>query len=318
LQLQDRVDDIQILRSVEDLIAIATEWDVLCDDCPWATPFQRPAWQIPLARHLAAGSSVETIAIRRGGRLVAVLPLERRGDAVAAPGAGITDYTDVVLAPDATLAPIACALAALAWRTLALDPLPLTSPLHALAIDGADLACEERAPSPVVPLPRPAGSDRLGQDRRKLARAGEIAWTVATRADLPAHMDALFALHAACWSVRGQPGVLADRAVQAFHRDAARALCARGLLRLIVLRLDGRPVATVYGFLDHDRFFSYLGGFEPALHKLSPGALAIDHAMTLAELEGAREYDLLRGREAYKYAWGAIERPARARRFTRR
>jgi CelD/BcsL family acetyltransferase involved in cellulose biosynthesis len=53
----------------------------------------------------------------------------------------------------------------------------------------------------------------------------------------------------------------------------------------------------------------YLGGFEPAYARASVGALVVAHALAEAQRHGAREFDFLRGREPYKYAWGAQDRP---------
>jgi CelD/BcsL family acetyltransferase involved in cellulose biosynthesis len=57
-----------------------------------------------------------------------------------------------------------------------------------------------------------------------------------------------------------------------------------------------------------ERAYAYLGGFDPAFEIASPGALTIEAACTEAAASGATELHFLRGREAYKYAWGARDR----------
>jgi CelD/BcsL family acetyltransferase involved in cellulose biosynthesis len=37
--------------------------------------------------------------------------------------------------------------------------------------------------------------------------------------------------------------------------------------------------------------------------------LALGHAIEAAKAEGAASFDFLRGREPYKYAWGARDQP---------
>ena len=71
----------------------------------------------------------------------------------------------------------------------------------------------------------------------------------------------------------------------------------------------------LYGLAAKGRFYHYLGGFDPELHQLSLGTLVIGHAVAQAVDEGLREFDFLRGREAYKYHWGTIDRPSYARRL---
>jgi CelD/BcsL family acetyltransferase involved in cellulose biosynthesis len=68
-------------------------------------------------------------------------------------------------------------------------------------------------------------------------------------------------------------------------------------------------VSVVYGFITHGTASFYLGGFAPDLAQLSPGTLAIGDAIERSVLAGARELDFLRGREPYKYQWGARDRP---------
>ena len=105
--------------------------------------------------------------------------------------------------------------------------------------------------------------------------------------------------------------------VAAFHRDALPRLDRAGLLRLYLLRFDGAAAAGFYGFSHRGRGFSYLTGFDPAFAFESPGALLLAHAVEAAITDGAGEFHFLRGREAYKYEWGAVDRWNRRRSFRR-
>ena len=157
---------------------------------------------------------------------------------------------------------------------------------------------------------------RLAYDCRRLAAESAhqpVRWCD-ERDDAPRLLDALFALHRARWAARGAPGVLAAPEVVAFHRDAALALHHRGLLRLIGLALADRLVAVLYGFADHGRFLFYLSGFAPDVARRSPGRLVIGRAIDRARDDGAFEFDFLRGREPYKYEWGAVDRRVHAAR----
>jgi len=107
----------------------------------------------------------------------------------------------------------------------------------------------------------------------------------------------------------GPLGVLASEGVQKAHQETVPGLFALGLLRLYSLRLADRTVASFYGFTHtaagKKRAYFYLSGFDPALAGLSLGSLVIDYAVRTAVAEGAAEFDFLRGRETYKYCWGA-------------
>jgi CelD/BcsL family acetyltransferase involved in cellulose biosynthesis len=131
----------------------------------------------------------------------------------------------------------------------------------------------------------------------------------ATGADgAEAVFGALLELHGARWAARGERGVLDGPGVEAFHREVVRGFLERGWLRLFALRVEGRLAAVHYGFSAKGRAYYYLGGFDPAFHQLSPGSLMVLHAIEEALREGAGEFDFLRGREAYKYAWGGVDR----------
>jgi CelD/BcsL family acetyltransferase involved in cellulose biosynthesis len=131
---------------------------------------------------------------------------------------------------------------------------------------------------------------------------------VSDEARLEEEMTRFFQLHAMRWRTRWQPGVLFGRAVQAFHRQAARDLRADGTLRLHALKLDGKTVASLYCFTYNETGSYYLSGFDPALSKNSVGTLLTAKAMETALLEGCREFDFLRGMEPYKYRWGCVNR----------
>jgi CelD/BcsL family acetyltransferase involved in cellulose biosynthesis len=74
------------------------------------------------------------------------------------------------------------------------------------------------------------------------------------------------------------------------------------------LRSDGKIAAVLYAFVWLGRMYGYLGGFRPEMARCSPGAVLIDHVIGAAIGERLREFDFLRGREAYKYLWGSRDR----------
>jgi CelD/BcsL family acetyltransferase involved in cellulose biosynthesis len=122
-------------------------------------------------------------------------------------------------------------------------------------------------------------------------------------------LDALFRLHAARWAARRQLGVLCDPRAQEFHRHVSPRLLARNCLRLTGIHQNGAWVAPLYGIRREDDVFYYLSGFDPAYERMSPGSLLIQHGIEQAIAERVKRIHFLRGREAYKYHWGATDRP---------
>lgn len=148
----------------------------------------------------------------------------------------------------------------------------------------------------------------LGRRRRQLAKQFRAEYDLATADTLPAAMEELFRLHNSRWRRRGVSGAFAGERMQAFHRDVAARFLARGWLKLHRLRLDGETRAAFYCFQLGARVYYYLSGFDMAFGKFSIGNVTMAAAIERAILDGAREFDLLRGDETYKFAWQAKER----------
>ena len=111
--------------------------------------------------------------------------------------------------------------------------------------------------------------------------------------------------------------MLADAAVQAFHRDATPRLAAAGLLHATLLRIEGRVAGVFHGLRRGRTLYAYLGGFDPAFAFESPGTVLMGHALDTMMADGAGTLSLLRGEEPYKYEWGAVDR-VNSRRLLRR
>jgi CelD/BcsL family acetyltransferase involved in cellulose biosynthesis/glycosyltransferase involved in cell wall biosynthesis len=314
--------DLSVIRRDQELAALAGEWDELCDRCPAATPFQRPAWLLAWRRQFGS-APLHTLALHRGGRLVGLVPLEivERGTArlLRFVGTGTSDHLDALLEQDVDPSPVARHLVdpAAPWQTVELDGLPAGSPLLGVPVVDAADELVPSVPCPAARLPPPRRPGKLAAYRRRLARAGAVEWETETDGDPGGLVDTLFQLHAARWSLRGEPGVLDHPAVQRFHREVAAAFHRAGRLSMIALRVDGMRIAVLYGFRDHGRAYYYQSGFAPAARHLNPGTLMVGAAIDRAIDEGAVEFDFLRGCEPYKFEWGAAPRPSWTRRLHR-
>jgi len=324
--------DIEEITSAAGLDALRPAWLALWDRAPDATPFQSPAWLLPWWRHFGQGELL-TLAVRRGSELVGLAPfyvyLEPTARKLLPLGIGLSDYLDPLFAPGSGFNGAAAVLAHLGRRRHRFDRCDLEclrpgSPmLDAAPPPGWTASVQTGEPCPVLALPAdPADLDhavpRLAKHAyylRRAERLGAARLESATPDTVDPLLDALFDLHAARWTGRGEPGVLADETVRAFHREAAPALFGRGLLRLYGLSIDGRTVAVFYGLADRTRAHAYIGGFDPDVPHPGLGALMIGHAVREAIREGKREFHFLRGREPYKYAWGAVDRPGCGRRL---
>lgn len=324
---------VEEIRTLAGLTALAPEWRALWARLPDAGPFQSPAWLLPWAERF--GGELWTLALRGDDGLDGIAPLfihlaptGRRQATLL--GNGLSDRLDAPLAPGLDGRAVFEHLRRRheLWDACDFRDLPQGSALLEWRV-GPDWreAVDAEEPSPSLPLPdnveglaarlskRLRGN--LATARNRAERAGTVRVQTATEATLDGMFDTLVRLHAARWGDGGGAG-LADPRVQDFHRAATRGFLAEGWLRLYVLELGGRPAAAHYGFHVRGRAYFYIGGFDPELGEFSPGALLLRHAVEQAVREGCGTFEFLRGREPYKYAWGAIDRPQFRRRLYRR
>ncbi|MFP3940016.1 MAG: GNAT family N-acetyltransferase [Thermoanaerobaculia bacterium] len=334
---------VERVGSAAALEALAPEWDRLAEACPWTTPFQRPEWLLPYCRVFEPG--VAAVALRRDGRLAGLGLLEHRGrgggPALVFLGAGPSDYLDLLAEPGAEEELWQAVLELVEEEAGApragddgaggdggapacqLDEIPPGSPVPELAArdDGWHERIEEASLCPALPLPEPGTLEdalppkqyeRLCYDRRRARREGRLEAAEAPADDPGPMLQRLVELHRARWSEQGRGhGVLPERTAR-FHHGVARAFARRGELALFEVRVGGTPVASFYGFHHRRTLYYYVGGFDPSCSHLSPGVLAVGHAIEQALARGCRCFDFLRGAEPYKLRWGA--RPRRSRR----
>ena len=321
--------DLEEVTRMEVLEALRPEWSALSARSPDATPFQSPEWLLPWWRSFGAGQ-LWVFALRRAGQLVGLAPFFIGAVGEGSPrylwliGTGITDHLDPLLDPAWAAIGSARIVEQLdahrsRWDLCDLQELRAGSPLFSCGSDRGFFAKRlPQAVCPVLSLPEKTADLRgkfaqelqgsLRHAEKRLARAGGFSIEWATQETLPEFLEALFRLHQARWEGRREAGVLAEEKIRSFHRAVAAGFAKRGLLRLCGLRHRGEIIAALYAFAGGRRLFCYLNGFDPRFRRYSPGAVLLEAALKEAIEEGIREADFLRGREAYKYLWGATDR----------
>jgi CelD/BcsL family acetyltransferase involved in cellulose biosynthesis len=323
------------ITDVASLLRLRTEWEALWRRDPAATPFQWPAWLLAWWRFFGTPDPF-VLTARDGGELVAILPLyllRESGCCKLLPiGVGLSDYIDALGDPTARVTGdlfMAAIAETPGWDQCWLPDLAPEGLLaQAAAVPGLTDRFVPAAQCPVLALPGElAGLGEaiprtrlhlLHRARRRAAAMDSLRFETITEERLDAAMDDLFRLHEERWQSRGACGLCGDPPVQGFHRAAAGVLLAAGMLRLHRMSIDGAVLAVCYGFAGKGSAYAYLSGFDPSHSQLSPGMLIIGYAVEQACIEGAARFDFLRGTEAYKYGWGAVDRSKTSRRLSRR
>lgn len=135
--------------------------------------------------------------------------------------------------------------------------------------------------------------------RNRIERDHEVSYRYAGSATLERDLDAAFRLHRARF--REHRGCLFCGDHEPFQREFAAIALERGWLRLMLLEVDGAPVACEYGFLFQDAYFAYQGGRDPSWDRESVGFVLEVESIRRTLEEGAGEYRFLGGEEDYKY-----------------
>ena len=305
---------------------LVPEWRALWRGVPNATPFQSPEWLVPWWRAFGSDRPL-VLTAREAGRLIAVLPLyfydEAERPKLLPIGIGLSDYLDPLVEPShcgVVNALLEALVEHLGWDECYIPDLPPGAAL--LATQFPANVVEYRSAGETCPvLSLPDAIERLHevvprktlrdlrQARRRTATVGATETILAGASTVSEFMQEFFRLHENRWRPIAGHGVCADPVVQDFHLAAAHRMLDAGVLRLYLLRIGNTVAAAYYGFAAKRTAYAYLSGFDPEYAELSPGTQIVAHAIEEAIREGACEFHFLRGREAYKYAWGAVDRP---------
>ena len=151
------------------------------------------------------------------------------------------------------------------------------------------------------------GSSHRQNVRRRLRRIAALFQVdfqqVRTEAQRRECLPLFAELHRMRWAERCGSDALDGDGIMKFHDEFTTIALQRGWLRLFILRLDGKPAASIYGFKYGKVFYFYQSGFDLAYRDHSVGLVTMGLAIQRAIEEGAAEYDMLHGDEEYKFLW---------------
>jgi CelD/BcsL family acetyltransferase involved in cellulose biosynthesis len=329
---------VESIRDLPAFLALKDEWDELQQRSDAHSLFLSWEWLYTWWKSLADNRALSILTARCHGELIGVAPLCRRPASLhrrdlfpvvefLGSGEAGCDYLDVLVrrgwepeALDAFASNLRQARPVLRWSNVAWNDSRAARLAELLGKE--KWIVEEAATNrcPYIPLLGKSWEDYLGSlgsehrynFHRKLRRLNrEYLMTfeqATTESECRESIDLTMELHRKRWRGRGDSEAFHTPASAAFHRSFAQIALKRGWLRLYILRLSGRPAACLYGFLHHRKFYFYQSGMDPAFEKYSVGMIGMGLAIQRAIEEGAAEYDLLHGEEAYKFHWASESR----------
>jgi CelD/BcsL family acetyltransferase involved in cellulose biosynthesis len=324
--LAARRDQRTAVESLATVESLAAAWDELADRVG-AAPWVRPGWVAAWWGAFGRGR-LEILALRRAGRLAAVLPLHHRhGAARSATNCHTPGFA--VLGEDADARQrLLEALLERRPRQVGLCYLPpdAGSGLEeaGLAARAAGYLVSDRSYLRSPWLPLEGGWDGylgglgakkargLRRQRRRMEREGELTLDVQDgRERLDELLGEGFAVEAASWKGTSGTAIRSRGDTNRFYRQVASWAAGRGTLRLAFLRWDGRPLAFDFCLEEHGAHYLLKTGYDPAYRSYGPGMLLRAEMIARAFACGLRTYELLGADEAWKLHWASEVRDLR-------
>ncbi|MGH7269794.1 MAG: GNAT family N-acetyltransferase [Polyangiaceae bacterium] len=246
----------------------------------------------------------------------AVLPLARRGRALAALRSDHTPRVDLVGDIRALPALWRAVREAEPWDVLRLRGVPADS---SLALGLPDLARDDRFRVSVVETSRQPWFDvrgieqrihrRFRGDMRRLERQlGGVVFERVPAFDRAA-LRCLFHLESAGWKGAEGTAIACDPRLVAFYSGVARVFARRRQLTLAFLHAQGKRIAACFALEDSQTFHLLKIAYDPRYAHFGPGQLLVRETARDADLRGLVHYDLHGHASPYKLKWTDRVRP---------
>jgi CelD/BcsL family acetyltransferase involved in cellulose biosynthesis len=329
--------EIHTIETVEGFLSLRDEWNSLLQSSAADCVFLTHEWLSVWWKHMSEDRALHIVTVREDGELTGILPLAERAPRLSRMmprtleflGTGLigSDYLDAIVRPGREPKVLATLADHLDNCGLMLQLNQLRGGACVASVLAEKLRHREwigdETKMNVCPYIDLRGHTwdsylaTLGPNIRKninrylrnLPKTFHMQFDCATTpVEARAALESAIDLHHKRWGARGTSEAFQTVAVIAFHREFVQRAAERGWLRLLVLSLDGKAVAALYGLRYGPTFYFYQSGFDPAYSKHSVGVTTMGLGIKTAIEEGALEYDFLHGDEEYKFHWASGSR----------
>lgn len=310
------------IRVADRVEPLADEWDDLADRTR-AVPFVRPGWIGAWVSVFGRGGPF-ILTARRDGRLVGVLPLERRRGALRSPTNAHTPEFGPLAEDRESARALARALFGRRGRSIVLgyvdrESRDLETLLEEARRAGYRAVVRTAARAPFIACRGSLREHELSLSRnlrhdvqRRLRRLCETGAVSIDVHDGRRRLDELLAegfhVEQASWKGNRATAIASRPETVRFYTEAARWASAAGWLRLAFLRVDGRAIAFQFDLDDGVRYYSLKIGYDPEYERFSPGKLLAYAMVGRAVTRGRETYELLGTAEPWKDRWTTTAR----------
>jgi len=295
------------------------QWNILFEECPWATAFQSQAFFAVWSRHYSRTWSPLLLVARRSDRIVAgIMPLAVRGDRIVGVGAHQGEYQGWIsresdageflaraLDTVASLFPAhQLCLRYLPYLTppSVLDDLPLTNrrvTLHRHLCH--ELKIDQQAIQRVL---RKKGNR---SKMHRLQKLGKLEFCLRDASTVAADLDQIIGMYdLRQGSLNGVCPFEDDPVKRAFHIDWLRT-CSEHL-RIGVALLDGRIAAAIIFVRSREDLHLAITAHDPRVAEHSPNKLNMYESALLLAADGAATIDLTPGGDSWKARFATSQR----------
>lgn len=320
---------VSVLRSHEEIAAIAGEWSELEQRSGVASFFQSPAWSL-LAHGIFRdfyGDDFEplVVTVRRGRKLIAIAPLRVVRSGPVRVAVDLTDpfgqYGGMLIAEDADSEAIVASILATLRSAAKIDGLSLRRvrvDSHAyLALMQHGFAAGAADAAPFVDLRRypdfaayhhtinAKSRKNLRNLRNRLARIAPVTHRVVTGEDVWPVIDQSFEGRLSWLVEHGIPSMAFGHPAFSAMLAGIRERAQRGELSLLAMGLycGEDPVSLQWGFVHRDRYYAYIAARNPAFDEYSPGRLHLEDIIRTCFERNIQICDLLAPAARYKLTW---------------
>jgi CelD/BcsL family acetyltransferase involved in cellulose biosynthesis len=303
-----------------ELEPLAAEWRAL--EAIATSPTQHLIWSRSCAASFYDSRASHTIVARDQGRVTAVAPLVRTAGPI--PRLELMGVREL-FEPTDLLYLNASALEELA-HSLARQPLPLllmrlpaSSPVagalkrafrgHGIVYSAPTSLCPFIDLDPTWTEPEKHFNSGRRSDfrraRRHAEQLGEVTFEVLAPApqDVGGLLDDAVAVEASSWKGANGSALARDPVRGRFFRRYAVEAASDGILRLVFMRIAGRPVAMQIALECHQRFWLLKIGYDEGVSRCSPGNLLMLHSLKYAASRGLASYEFLGGVAPWTDVW---------------
>lgn len=296
---------------------LVKEWDSLSRRLR-SLPYLHSGWAQAWWRAFGVGEP-ELRTVRRGGRLVGVLPIARRGKLLESPANYHTPGFGLLTEDRAAATVLAEALFAdqpIHVSLTSLDPEGSCLDVCRTAAEDAGYRVVTRPFIKSLYLDVQGSwedyeqdlSNNLLRDLRKSGRAlereGKVSVEVVSGGErLDACLREAFIVEASGWKGAAGTAIQSDPRTQRFYTAVGRWAADCDNLRLFMLRVDRRPLAMCFALQSHGTCHLLKAGYDPAYGRYSPGKLLMHSMIKECFRSGLSRIEFNGDAESYKLSW---------------